>query len=68
MIYYVATDDVKTTQKMLLTQHNKEFKIVFPGLGNINSPGIKAYVDSMYERNFICLRVAYFVIDKSLNG
>ena len=38
-MFYVLSDDIATAKQKLLIKENDMFDIVFPGDGNIGSPG-----------------------------
>ena len=39
MLFFVLSDDIQNAKIKLLTEENNAFDIVFPGVGDITSPG-----------------------------
>ena len=39
VLFYALSDDIESARGKLLTEKNNEFDIVFPGDGDISSPG-----------------------------
>ena len=44
VIFLVLSDDIKSAKETLLIKENHIFDVVFPGDGNISSPGINLII------------------------
>ena len=45
VLFYALSDDIKTAREKLLLTENMRFDIVFPGNGDVSSPGkLLAYI------------------------
>ena len=41
VLFYALSDDIRSAKKKLLIKENEKFDIVFPGDGDIGSPGMQ---------------------------
>ena len=45
MLFYALSDDIKSAKEKLLIEENRTFDIVFPGDGDLGSPGMFTIIE-----------------------